>query len=454
MNKKPISLVISGLIVLSNVQCIETVYANGKNTTSNEISLTNSNGTVNIPDKDLKDAIYKELKLQSTDNVTVAQLQKITDLTLNSKHTSNLEGIQYCKNLKNLSIINCEVSDISLLSALTNLETLNLDRNKIEYIYQLSELKNLKTLSLASNYISDVKPLSNLTNLKELDLSDNCISDLRPLSDLKKSLGENIKYVYQTIELKPVTLKDDKKVVMEIPKVYDINGNLLGQPSKFSDAGDHKIVGNTVVWTNVKEGSTLEIVFENSDETFDVAFCQDVLKPQTNVSLTDIKGHWAEETINNFISKGYINGYEDKTFKPDKSITRAEFIKIFNRYFNLNNPSGKSFSDTTNHWAKNEIDIAMTNNIISGFEDKTFRPDEAITREQAALIISNYKKLQNNNSNSLNKYKDSNSVSSWAKNALGALVENGYMNGYSDNTLRPKNNLTRAEAVSLLSRIK
>ena len=453
MKKRPVSLVLSGLIILSNVHSIESVHANEKTTNYNQTTLTNYNDIVHILDKDLRDAIYKELKLSSTENLTVKKLQELKTLKINNTNTSNLEGIQHCKNLEELSIIDCNVSDISVLSALTSLKSLNLDTNYIKDISPLAELNKLEVISLSSNYISNVNPLSNLRNLKVLDLSDNCISDLRPLSNIKDNLGESVEFDYQTIDLDPIEMKN-KQVIMQIPKVYDIDGNLLEKPSKFSDTGDYKIVDNTVVWTNIKEGSTLEIIFENEDKTFDITLRQKVIKPQIDISLTDIKGHWAYETINNFINNGYINGYEDKTFKPDNSITRAEFIKIFNRYFSLTNKSGQSLNDTANHWAKDEIDIAITNNIISGFEDKTFRPDEPITREQAALVISNHKKLQNNNFNNLSKYKDSSSVSSWAKDAVEAILEKGYMNGYSDNTLKPKSPLTRAEAVTLLSRVK
>lgn len=169
--------------------------------------------------------------------------------------------------------------------------------------------------------------------------------------------------------------------------------------------------------------------------------------------LIDIDGHWAEYEIKDFISKGYIVGYEDFTFKPNNSITRAEFIKIFNRYFGLTKKSQSSFKDTENHWAKDEIDIACTYGIVNGFEDNTFRPDEPITREQAAAIISNYKKLSDDNFDKLKTYKDFEDVSSWAKTSVEAILEAGYMKGYSDNTYRPKSNITRAEAVVTLSRI-
>ena len=170
--------------------------------------------------------------------------------------------------------------------------------------------------------------------------------------------------------------------------------------------------------------------------------------------VSDIKGHWAESQINKFISDGHINGYPDNTFRPNNSITRAEFVKIFNKYFGLTKKSSKSFSDTSTHWAKDEIDIAITYGVVTGYPDNTFRPAEPITREQAAKIISSYKQLVDNNFDKINKYNDFEYVSGWAKSSVEGVLEKGYMNGYPDNTFRPKSNITRAEAVVTLSRIK
>lgn len=169
--------------------------------------------------------------------------------------------------------------------------------------------------------------------------------------------------------------------------------------------------------------------------------------------LNDIKGHWAESNITNFISNGYINGYADGTFKPNNSITRAEFIKIFNKYFGLTKTSGKVFNDTKTHWAKTEIDIAVTNGVANGISTNEFNPDAPITREQAATMISNYKKLADSNHEEIYNFQDKNQISSWAKDAVEGVVERGYMNGYSDKTFKAKSNITRAEAVVTLSRV-
>ena len=202
--------------------------------------------------------------------------------------------------------------------------------------------------------------------------------------------------------------------------------------------------------TGVSSGSATITV--KTKDGAKVATCNVTVK--NPIAINDINKHWAESTITDFISNGYINGYQDNTFRPNNSITRAEFIKIFNKYFGLNKKSGKTFKDTSTHWAKDEIDIAVTYGVINGYPDNTFKPNEPITREQAAKIISNYKKIEDDNYDKLNKYKDATNVSTWAKNSVEGVLEQGYMNGYSDNTFRPKNNITRAEAVVTLSRIK
>ena len=173
----------------------------------------------------------------------------------------------------------------------------------------------------------------------------------------------------------------------------------------------------------------------------------------SSISISDIQGHWAESQINEFVSKGYIGGYADGTIKPNNSITRGEFVTIFNRVFKLTKSGGNIFNDTQSHWAKEQIDIAVTNGICSGKSSTEFKPDDYITREEACAMIANYKKISNSNHNKLNQYDDSGSISTWAKDSVAVVMLNGYMGGYDDNTFRPKGNITRAEAVVTMSRV-
>lgn len=166
----------------------------------------------------------------------------------------------------------------------------------------------------------------------------------------------------------------------------------------------------------------------------------------------DIKGHWAYDSIKQFIEKGYISGYEDKTFKPNNSITRAEFVKIVNKVFNFTEQGGENFKDIEpGKWYYEDICIGVRVGYINGYEDGTFRPNEPISREEAASIISTITNLSGNSSL---KFVDDNKIGAWAKSSVYALAENKIMTGYEDNTFRPKNKITRAEAVATLSRVK
>lgn len=171
------------------------------------------------------------------------------------------------------------------------------------------------------------------------------------------------------------------------------------------------------------------------------------------VNITDINGHWANNEITKFVNNNYILGYENNTFKPDNSITRAEFVSILNRVFNLTTSSGKVFNDTNNHWAKQAIDIAVTNGVCNGKSNNLFYPNDKLTRQEASVMLSNYLKLQDTQLDKINSFYDSHTISDWALYSIEGMLEKGFMNGYPTGLLKPLNNITRAEAVVLINNV-
>ncbi|QSZ27623.1 S-layer homology domain-containing protein [Aceticella autotrophica] len=173
----------------------------------------------------------------------------------------------------------------------------------------------------------------------------------------------------------------------------------------------------------------------------------------TAKQFTDIKGHWAEKEINDWISKGLIAGYEDNTFRPDNPVTRAEFVTFTNRSNNLTKTADINFKDVkSTDWFYNEIQKAKAANIVSGYDDNTFRPNNSITREEAAAILTRLLKLQPVTQDALKGFKDASQVSDWAKDAVNTAVYYGLIKGYPDNTVGPDNPITRAETVVILNR--
>lgn len=165
-------------------------------------------------------------------------------------------------------------------------------------------------------------------------------------------------------------------------------------------------------------------------------------------SLKDITGHWAVDNIKKLVSLGAISGYPDGTFKPDSQITRGEFAKVLVKAFKLEQKSGKVFADTTGHWAKDYIATAAASGIVNGYSETTFGPDDLITREQAAAMIVRAAKLQA--ATTAKEFTDSNQISTWAESAVVTATANSIISGYPDNSFKPQNNATRAEAITMI----
>lgn len=174
---------------------------------------------------------------------------------------------------------------------------------------------------------------------------------------------------------------------------------------------------------------------------------------QPALAVTDLApSHWAASTINAYVSRGIMSGYPDGTFRPEASVTRAEFVKMVNSVFGYNTPAAISFPDVSaSYWGYDEIAKGVYAGYINGDESGKFNPDAPLTREEAASIICRIKGLAPNQSASSN-YTDSSRIASWAAPYVGAATQFGYMQGNGDGTFNPTKALTRAEAATVLAK--
>lgn len=109
--------------------------------------------------------------------------------------------------------------------------------------------------------------------------------------------------------------------------------------------------------------------------------------PAVHAMPSDIEGHWAEETIRSLVHLEILNGYPDGTFRPDQSVTRAELAKILAVTYKYKPSNQVEFSDIDGHWAKDYITALAANKIITGYPDGTFRPDRPITRAEIVTML-------------------------------------------------------------------
>lgn len=148
----------------------------------------------------------------------------------------------------------------------------------------------------------------------------------------------------------------------------------------------------------------------------------------------DISGHWCEKEINNFYESKFVEGYGDGSFRPDTEITRAELCKIVNSYMNF---------EVSGEWQEANISVAKKEGYLT-----IGSANEAITREEAFVVLSRVMKLDNVEFEL--PYEDSGDISIWAVPAIKSLTLMEYINGYETNEIRPKQNITRAEVVKVL----
>lgn len=169
----------------------------------------------------------------------------------------------------------------------------------------------------------------------------------------------------------------------------------------------------------------------------------------SSAALNDIQGHWAAATIQDMVNDGVITGMPDGSFRPDNSISRAEFATLIVKAFQLDNKSGKIFNDTGNHWAKDYIATANAYGILNGYSDTEFGPDDPITREQMAVMIVKADNLPN--SGTALSFSDSAIISAWAKDAVATAHANQLIQGFPDGSFQPQAGATRAQAAVVIS---
>lgn len=215
--------------------------------------------------------------------------------------------------------------------------------------------------------------------------------------------------------------------------VYDSNGTRLGGASAGSTG-----IFNISLNRALVAGETIKVEAKESGK----------VSRSTEVKIAGQEAKVTAE-VN---SPSYIAGYPDGTFKPGKEVTRAEAVRMFVTLVNEGkelpkNPTTK-FKDANNKWYSDEINFAVSKGFISGYSDGTFKPNQGITRAEFAQMIAVFVKDGYPGSSNFKDVKGH-----WASNAIDQLYGNKKIKGFPDGTFKPDQKLTRAEAVTVLNSV-
>lgn len=174
-----------------------------------------------------------------------------------------------------------------------------------------------------------------------------------------------------------------------------------------------------------------------------------------NSKWKDITGHWAEKQLQEGVTQGIINGYEDGSYLPNRAISRAEFVAIMARALHVQgNTTNAGFSDASQipAWALADMNSAVNAGWLTGYEDNTIRPNQLITRAEIVSILGRAMKLGENGS-ATTSFADDASIPGWARSFVAQAAANGIVNGREGNTFAPNEKATRAEVVVAVLRL-
>ena len=199
-------------------------------------------------------------------------------------------------------------------------------------------------------------------------------------------------------------------------------------------------------------------------------------------NLSDLEGHWAQKEVEAAVASGWVDGYPDGSFKPEKSITRAEFTKMLLDAIHLTpdsetvawmkenaltddiwgNPTEYTpkLYDMSGHWLTSQgwLDAALYSGMVvpDDYNGKNFQPEKAIARYEIALMTDRALGLVYPASQPVEgelPFTDKEEILDWMKGYVNESVKAGVLKGYPDGSFQPNKTSTRAEAVVMIQRM-
>lgn len=168
--------------------------------------------------------------------------------------------------------------------------------------------------------------------------------------------------------------------------------------------------------------------------------------------FADLGNHWSKQAVEKWQGRGIIQGASEGKFAPERTLTRAEWVALLNRTFQLTRQTAEVPTDVQEgSWYASDLKAALTAGYIGLTEDGSFQANRALTREEAAVSLSTLLRLSmiQPDTDAFSDFKTSTEANGAP---VYAAVEAGLLKGYTDGTFRPNQSLTRAEAAVLIDR--
>ncbi|WP_314588585.1 S-layer homology domain-containing protein [Paenibacillus terrigena] len=228
------------------------------------------------------------------------------------------------------------------------------------------------------------------------------------------------------------------------------NASRLGKDQQASVFQYDKATSRWVELGGTVTGSTIQVDTRNVG--IFAVFAIDRKTAEPKPSFQDIVGHWAAKDIQTAVQRGMTNGYPDGTFRPDQSVTRAEFTVWLAKAMQLSGEGrAKAFADQSSipAWASEAVAQAVELGLIQGYADQRFMPNQPISRAEMATMVARALKLSTDAS-VRTSFADDKQIPAWAIGAIDAAVQQGWIQGRGSNQFAPNAPTTRAESITVL----
>lgn len=196
----------------------------------------------------------------------------------------------------------------------------------------------------------------------------------------------------------------------------------------------------------------------SADAKIVVTFAEDPdWEPAPEMPFTDVnEGDWFYDVVLYAYDNGLMTGVSATEFAPNQTTTRGMIVSMLARLEGVTSAEDAGFADVAaNDWYATAVNWAASVGVVNGYEDDTFRPNDAITREQMAAILYNYADYKGYDVSAradLSDYADAASISSWAEDVLAWANAEGLINGMTATTIDPQGATTRAQTAAMFER--
>ena len=237
---------------------------------------------------------------------------------------------------------------------------------------------------------------------------------------------------------------------------YKVNGGEADREDPLGDDEDAEAL-NFEAAAKIDEDGSVKIPFSHASQYAIVIDTHSHATVDVSDLFIDIaRDAWYKDAVQYAYDNGLMTGTSATTFEPEATTTRAMIVSILARLENVTTAEAAGFADVDdNDWYATAVNWAANVGVVNGYEDNTFQPNTAITREQLAAILMNYAAYKGYDVSAradLSHYSDADSISSWANDVLLWAVAEGLLTGVTDDTIAPQAHATRAQVAAILQR--